>query len=309
MPEPADDCFNLHDQAVLVLSPHLDDAWLSASAILSSTTCDVWTVFAGTPDPAQQTTWDSESGFPDSTATMTARLAEDEAAFAGTVHRVRRLPLLDGAYAPPARRRADLPILTAALSQWLGANPAGVLVIPVGAGVHVKPALWEKVRDGRRQPAPVDSEAVAHTNETGSGSSASGIRTRLTQLVRSAMHADHQRRRRAAQRKGMAANPDHLAVRETALALASDHPGVRIILFEDLPYLWHEDGVAEAARVAKAHQFQLREQITRIDPAEKRGRLTHYRSQLDALDPDQRRLSSGAVPQTERYWLTTPDTP
>ena len=59
------------------------------------------------------------------------------------------------------------------------------------------------------------------------------------------MHADYRRRRAAAQRKGLAVNNDHLAVRDTALDVLHHHPGTTPVLFEDLPYLWAEPADAE----------------------------------------------------------------
>ncbi|BDZ59039.1 PIG-L family deacetylase [Barrientosiimonas endolithica] len=134
-PDAADDLTPvLHARPVLVLAPHLDDAWLSAAGVLQRATCTVWTVFAGTPSPVQSTPWDAASGFADSDATMRARTDEDTKAFAGTPHEVERLPLLDATYADHAVRAQDRQELGRRLDAWLESHPDGVVVAPVGAG-------------------------------------------------------------------------------------------------------------------------------------------------------------------------------
>ena len=73
---------------MLVVSPHLDDAVLSAFALLDhQTNTSVLTVFTGAP--ADLTTdWDRDRGFPDATAQMSARLLEEHAVmdFVGISH-------------------------------------------------------------------------------------------------------------------------------------------------------------------------------------------------------------------------------
>lgn len=310
---PADHDFQ--DGDVLICSPHLDDAWLSSAALLQRCQCEVWTVFAGIPDPPLVTDWDRVCGFEDSTHTMHTRLAEDDAAFTDTGHSTRHLQLLDGAYADPARRRADRAIFARELQAWAAAHPHGTVVLPIGAGVHMRGALWERLRDRLRpRDAAVDGMDASPSDIAPVPSAADPVpaslataaaRTQAAQLVRDAMHADYQRRRRAAQRKGMAANPDHLDVRDTAMQVLTSAPTTRIVFFEELPYLWHEKGDAQAAHLAKQHRLTLAAQVHGLDRSHKLDRLRYYASQLDPLDPVERRLSIGNLPATERFWYVT----
>lgn len=302
----ADRSFPTGDRAVLLLSPHLDDAWLSAAELILGTDCSVWTVFAGAPDPVQQTAWDVASGFADSAGTMAARTAEDVAAFAGLEHRVRRLPYLEASYAEPPLRREQAAALRADLREWVQQHPDGVLALPVCAGVHVEPAAWEKARERMRRPAdepasevvPAPSEPVAAHEDSPEG------RRAAASLVRRAMHADHQRRRRRAQRRGMAVNPDHLLVRDAGLDVALDSPDVDILLWEDLPYLWHERGAARVRKLERTRQLVAERTDVEVDVERKHDHVRHYASQLDVLDPAYKRLAGKeGLPSTETYWM------
>ncbi len=95
---PADSVRGLPTAPLLLVSPHLDDAMLSAFALLTGEPVDVLTVFTGRPVPAQHTGWDAICGFDDSTISITTRLGENEAAFAGWDHRLVELDLLDVQY-------------------------------------------------------------------------------------------------------------------------------------------------------------------------------------------------------------------
>lgn len=307
------DPLGLIDRPTLVVSPHLDDAWLSAASILVSRKCEVWTVFAGTPDPAQSTDWDRRCGFADSEETMRARVAEDTSAFADTDHLVDRLPYLDGAYADPHRRRRDLADFRAQLQTWLNEHPAAVVVLPVCAGAGMKPAPWDGIVRKLRRPGtcgggsadqPRDEEAQA----TESGRHELGLRARfggpVAQVVGSVMHADYQRRRRAAQRSGMAVNPDHAAVRDTALDICRDFPEVTTVFFEDLPYLWSRRGHDSAAALSRHLSTPLRILEAPIDRDVKFAHVSRYASQLLVLDPVHQRLSvPDRLPETETYWI------
>lgn len=292
---------------VLVLSPHLDDAWLSSAALLQHRPCEVWTVFGGAPVPTRTTDWDARCGFADSDETVAARRAEDAQAFAGTPHQVEVLDLLDAAYHAGGDRAADVDRLTARLRSWAITHPNGILVAPIVAGVWVDPAWWQLLRERlRRRPeassSPVangDSSTVAEAPIAAPGS---GLRRHVGALVRSAMHAAAARRRRRAQRSGMAANPDHELVRRATLQVAAEMPGLSVLLSEDLPYLWHRDG-ARQAQALRERGWVLREIVRPVDVEDKERRVAHYRSQIRLLDPDRRRLeSSASLPSTERYW-------
>ncbi|HLK00488.1 MAG TPA: PIG-L family deacetylase [Streptosporangiaceae bacterium] len=70
-------------EPVVVLSPHLDDAVLSAWHVLSSPRdVTIVTVFAGVPEPGLLTDLDRSHGAGDSGAWLTRRRQEDRAAFA-----------------------------------------------------------------------------------------------------------------------------------------------------------------------------------------------------------------------------------
>lgn len=289
------------DGPVLVLSPHLDDAIFSADALIASAPCEVWTVFAGEPKPPVSTGWDASCGFRDSDETMAARRAEDEAAFAGTGASIRHLPLLDGPYTDPERRRADLTGFAAELGAWVASHPGATVVAPAGAGARVKPALWERLRR-RPTPAAPPQPASATPSPT---PSASGGGNPLKALVRRLMHADYRRRRGQALRKGLAVNPDHVAVRDTVLDVARGRD-VTVVLYEDLPYLWAEPADAEVADVAAARGLAAEPTALTVDVGAKFHRCRAYASQVDVMDPEHRRLSTpGHLPSTERYWILT----
>lgn len=310
-PDAADDLTPaLHARPVLVLAPHLDDAWLSAAAVLQRTKCTVWTVFAGSPSPAQSTPWDAASGFPDSDATMRARAGEDTKAFAGTPHEVERLPLLDATYADHAGRAQDRQELGRRLDAWLESHPDGVVVAPVGAGVHVPQAAWQVLRERLRgvPDAPAGPVAADVTSDAPVAPPVGGprrlrsVKSVAAQAVRRLMHADAQRRRRNAQRRGMAANPDHLLVRDVALATVPQHAGATLVLSEDLPYLWHERGAAQARRL-RGRTAGLREVTVPVDVTDKHARLQAYVSQLPVLDEQGRLSTADRLPVTETYWI------
>ncbi|CAG7574049.1 GlcNAc-PI de-N-acetylase [Barrientosiimonas humi] len=314
-PDAADDLTPvLRGRPVLVLAPHLDDAWLSAAAVLQRAECTVWTVFAGSPSPAQSTPWDAASGFADSDETMSSRTREDEAAFAGTPHGVERLPLLDATYADHALRGQDRQELGRRLDTWLTSHPGAVVVAPVGAGVHVPQAVWQVLRERVRRsddsaaaetPGAAPSAAGADADEGTAEAPSGALRSAkavAAQSVRRVMHADAQRRRRKAQRRGMAANPDHLLVRDVALATVPRHAGATLVLSEDLPYLWHERGAVQARRLHR-HTAGLREVTAPVDVADKHARLQAYTSQLPVLDEQGRLGAADLLPVTETYWI------
>lgn len=317
----------LGDGATLVLSPHLDDAWLSTAAILQQTPAEVWTVFAGVPHPAQRSPWDTACGFADSDETMAARLAEDTAAFDGTELTVRRLPFVEGGYAGADRQR-DLAQFADLLREWLDAHPGGTVVAPVCAGVQVAPALWERLGlntfrgrtvaagDPGREPfADHDAAAAPGDATPGDGviegnsmaGNGRGIRARAVQAARTAMHADLQRRRRHEQRRGLAVNPDHVAVRDIALRMCAQVAATRVVFYEDLPYLWHQRGNAEAAAIAHRHGLTLTELVVDVDVVDKVARIGCYTSQLAPLDAERRLTSTDHVPSTETYWSCRTD--
>lgn len=126
---------------LLLLSPHLDDAALSCGAMLDRVEpITVHDVFTHRPDPEQFTAWDRQCGFDGSNAAMSARWAEEQAAFDGAPHTIEALDLLDGQYLAGTRADDDRRRITRRLDDWLHEHAGGappVVVTPVGAGTPV----------------------------------------------------------------------------------------------------------------------------------------------------------------------------
>lgn len=130
---------------VVVISPHLDDALLSAHEIVRRTRAEVWTVLAGDPARPISTAWDNRCGFSDSRAAMMERRAEDKAACAEVGATWRHLDGLDVSYSTPSRQARDLHQLQRRLLE-LTQREKGPLtvVLPACAGVDIAPPLHER---------------------------------------------------------------------------------------------------------------------------------------------------------------------
>lgn len=102
---------------------------------------------------------------------------------------------------------------------------------------------------------------------------------------------------------GLAANPDHVVLRDLALDVAVRHPGVRIAFYEDFPYLWHARGDDEMARLRHGRGFEADRVVMPVDVFRKHERLACYVSQLPVLDTDGRLLDPNELPTEEIYWL------
>lgn len=267
-------------------------------------------MFAGAPDEPVSTDWDRACGFRDAHHTMTARRAEDSAAFRGTQVILRQLPYLDGPYTTPARRADDLAGFRTELDRWLAAHPTGTVLVPACAGVQVKPAPWERFR--RSTPAasadsvPAPAHPAPAQGNAPTPTPPQRVIVSAKNVVRSLMHWDFRRRRAAAQRKGLAVNVDHLAVRDVALQVAAAYPGATVVLYEDLPYLWSQpadDAVAQHA----SHRHDAVGFDLPVDTDEKFQRIQAYASQIEVMDPIHHRLSQpGSLPHRERYWQLIP---
>ncbi|MGD8215855.1 hypothetical protein [Aestuariimicrobium sp. Y1814] len=293
---------------LLALSPHLDDVIFSACAPVLARPLEVWTVFAGEPTIPVTTAWDDSCGFRDSADALATRRGEDRAAFAGSQATVRHLAYLDGPYTDPARRTADLVGLRTELGRWLDEHPGGTVLAPACAGVQVRPAVWDRFR--RHHEAPADSSRPTQEGanpQPGSASTepASPVSRTLAaakDVLRGCLHRDYQRRRAAAQRKGLAVNNDHVAVRDAVLEVAGSRPGVGVVLYEDLPYLWAQPADSEVARLTRMGLTPV-EFFLPVDVAEKFRLIQAYASQVQVMDPQQHRLSRpGFLPERERYW-------
>lgn len=330
---------SLHGARTLVLSPHLDDALLSATAFVLTEPSDVWTVFAGRPHPPRTTSWDEACGFADSDATLTARLAEDSAAFEGSPALVRRLDALEGPYVERDERAEQLRHVRVEIERWLDENgSAAVVLAPAGAGVEVPEAPWAPLQRrlaGRRRGRPAQPArtaapsgvdiAVTHTDAREPSADdvrspdATGLAKRITRdasqaplaLVRRGLHAEQVRRRRRATRGGrLAANPDHLALRGLVLDIARERPDMTVVLYEELPYLWHGSADDAVEAVCTARGFAATGWSEQIDTDLKFAHLRHYSSQMPVMDTAGRLLAARHLPTRERYWmLSRPSSP
>ena len=228
---------------LLILSPHLDDAVLSCFALLArEEPADVVTVFTGAPDPPVTTPWVAQTGFADSTASMAARLLEDEAAFAGLPHRRSQLGLLDLDFAAAPRPSADREAIVEAVREWSRASAGGVVAAPAGAG---------------------------------------------------------RRRRRRLRSGDVLLHPDHLFVRDAALAAARSSEEITLLLYEELPYAFDVRADAAVRRAARGAIVMT----ASVDREEKARRVSAYSSQLAHISPPGHSLGDpGSIPPAERYW-------
>ena len=121
--------------AVLIVSPHLDDAALSCAALLEAPqSAHVLTVFGGAPAPARVGWSERMTGFGDSDVTMRARHEENSRAFAGSPHTIESLDLLDEDYLDGARDDKDGRKLVGRLRRWSVEHAVGTVALPAGAG-------------------------------------------------------------------------------------------------------------------------------------------------------------------------------
>lgn len=119
---------------VVVVSPHLDDAVLSAwLALAASPGARVVSCFAGAPEPRVRGAWDARTGSGSAPRAVTARRAEDASALRLTGSEPVHLDLLDEQYRDGAAApHADLVRLLR--RQVAG---AGEVWLPAGLGGHV----------------------------------------------------------------------------------------------------------------------------------------------------------------------------
>ena len=189
--------------ALLIVSPHLDDAVLSCFALLTGPApADVLTVFAGAPVPPRVAWSERAMGFADSDATMTARRAEDARALEGLTRATDTMDLLDEDYIDDRRTPADADALRTRVSAWVAGNPGGG---------------W------RSRPAP--------------GGVLGRVGARLERLL--------------GERGKVTQHPDHVFVRDAVAELVGAGELDELLLYEELPYLWHGEAAAESRRVAR----------------------------------------------------------
>jgi LmbE family N-acetylglucosaminyl deacetylase len=138
--------------ALLVVSPHFDDAALSCSALLDrGEPVDVLTVFSGAPEPPQQGWWDEHCGFASSAESVPARRREDENALEPDGHHLHLLDLLEVQHFDGPRRAEDAVRIAGAVRDWLAEN-GGTVALPAGAGwapYWLPPRVAKKLREPR----------------------------------------------------------------------------------------------------------------------------------------------------------------
>ncbi len=258
----------------LLVSPHLDDAVLSCEAFVGATTpCDALTVFTGTPAPGRYS-WDSYCGFTDSDEAMAARLAEDDAAFAGTPHRRHRLGLLDSQYLEGSRASVDAECLEAWASRWAEAieGPKAV-VLPLGAG---------------KQP----SGAVGLLKRFVPAWGRNWLRRRRGQLPN--------------QGGGSVANSDHVWVRDVLTTWGKARDDVTLVYYAEIPYPLGADSELLIGRLASETGRRAEPLDVAVEVAAKERRVRCYASQVRHLLGLTTRDGALAIPATERYWLFSP---
>ena len=123
------------DGAILVVSPHFDDAALSCSVLLDRREpVTLLQVCTAGPVPAVVSDWDRRAGVADSDDAGRARRAEERAAFAGSPHEMREVGLLDAQYGAIFDLDAQTRVREAIL-EWADATHGPrTVVVPVGAG-------------------------------------------------------------------------------------------------------------------------------------------------------------------------------
>ena len=158
--------------ALLVVSPHLDDAALSCAALLDrGEAVDVLTLFSGAPEPPRQGWWDERCGFASSAESMPARRREEERALAPDGHRIHLLDLLEQQHfdGPRPAREADL--IAEAVRDRLAEMGGGSVAVPAGAGwaPYWLPTRVAKRLREPRGPEPHDDHVFTRDAVLGAG--------------------------------------------------------------------------------------------------------------------------------------------
>lgn len=131
---------------VMVVSPHLDDAILSAWGLMArSPGALVLNVFCSAPEPVQRTVWDRTCGFDDSDHAVRSRLFEDRRALSGLPVEREQLGLIEGQYLLSDRPQADADALIARIAGWCDESGGDALIaLPAGAG-WTGHSLWSRL--------------------------------------------------------------------------------------------------------------------------------------------------------------------
>lgn len=296
----------LAGRSILILSPHLDDAVFSASALLDYGQAEVWTVFAGIPDEGIVTEWDRRSGYNSGAELIRDRRAEDDAALHGVPHHQLNIP--ERAYSSPAAQRVALEGVIAEVAQWARSHPDGIVAIPAGAGAQVKDAWYRGLRHWAskicgRTSAVASSDDATPAGDGGRHTYLHRFAARACRRAQAVLHADYMRRRRHAQQHGMLANEDHLLLRDAVvgarMAISAD-----LLFYEEFPYAWSLPADAEMRRLLRAENGPADLLLRTAQRQRKFARIRLYETQLVVMDPTLGRLTSvETIPVDERYWL------
>jgi hypothetical protein len=138
---------------MVVVSPHLDDAVLSAFELLHrATNIKIVTVFTVAPE-GMSTDWDRDRGFPNAASHLAARLTEEHTVMAGLGVTHVELPFIPFEYRSAGLTESDKLALVAAVLHQVGPSKTTVAV-PVGAGGTwgIPRKVWHRVRPNRRPP-------------------------------------------------------------------------------------------------------------------------------------------------------------
>lgn len=273
------------DARTLVISPHLDDAALSAFGLLSlGDQVDVLTLLDGAPSPPVRTGWDRLCGFADSDEALEARLAENSAALGGSPHRLLSLGLLDAQYLDGARPRADSQALIDAVRDWTARQSGPIAVaVPAGAGLL---ARVEPVR--------------THSDRPGHRARRAQIRRAVGPLGESLLNA---RARLVAKRARPIQHEDHVWARD--VILQAGIPNATVILYEELPYRW---GARADEAVAALDPCSAPDVVDlAVDREAKLRAVACYQSQLAYMYAPLGSVSTvEGWPTHERYWRFGP---
>ncbi len=278
-----------HDRRLLVLSPHLDDAILSAFSLFSARrSSTVVTVFDGHPASPVTTEWDRLCGFTDSTSAMAARHLEDEAAFADLPVRRDYLGLLDTSYLASPRTDEDS-VIRKYVQEWVEVEDGPAIVaVPAGAGRTSADSGAPLA-----PPSPVKRVRRALVRATGpvGRSFAMARARRLSRRAISVIHEDHE------------------YVRDVVLALLPELPDVTVALYEELPYAWGKPADDAVAHAGSVHGVVTRAEHLVVDRERKASAIRAYASQLLAVPSPHGPLDSAStLPEFERFWLIDPST-
>jgi LmbE family N-acetylglucosaminyl deacetylase len=99
-------------------------------------------------------------------------------------------------------------------------------------------------------------------------------------------------------------HPDHVLVRDAVLGSVGSHGDARVLLYEDLPYLWGKRAHAEVRRVQRRHGMRFDHLVLPVDRHAKVERIAKYVSQTPHLGMRGKRVDIAEdLAPTESYWL------